>query len=85
MDYIYINRWIEIYIYYLKFPFKHLNFYQVRITGFKDGQSQFGEFPWVVIVLRRETNGDKKELYFEGGGTLINSQVILTAAHKVNE
>ncbi|XP_013146563.1 PREDICTED: serine protease 44 isoform X1 [Papilio polytes] len=66
-----------------------------RITGDKDGESKFGEFPWTVAVLNsdyidpriepvneNEPNGQKLNVYV-GGGSLIHPSVVLTAAHYV--
>ncbi|CAK1587598.1 unnamed protein product [Parnassius mnemosyne] len=59
-----------------------------RITGDKDGEAKFGEFPWMVAVLKiepvndNEPNGQKLNVYV-GGGSLIHPSVVLTAAHYV--
>ncbi|XP_057336380.1 phenoloxidase-activating factor 2-like isoform X2 [Microplitis mediator] len=57
-----------------------------RITGQIDNEAQFGEFPWMVAILREEgmyQNGQNLNVY-QCGGSLIHSQAILTAAHCVN-
>ncbi|CAG4958853.1 unnamed protein product [Colias eurytheme] len=59
-----------------------------RITGDKDGEAKFGEFPWMVAVLKiepvndDEPDGQKLNVYV-GGGSLIHPKVVLTAAHYV--
>ncbi|CAH2101283.1 unnamed protein product [Euphydryas editha] len=59
-----------------------------RITGDNDNESKFGEFPWMVAILKIEPvddsdpEGQKLNVYV-GGGSLIHPSVVLTAAHYV--
>ncbi|RXG69968.1 hypothetical protein Avbf_01912, partial [Armadillidium vulgare] len=55
----------------------------VRVLGFKEDQTQFGEFPWVATLLKKERVMGTVHPLFLGGASLIHPRVVLTAAHKV--
>ncbi|KAK7788793.1 hypothetical protein R5R35_014113 [Gryllus longicercus] len=51
-----------------------------RITGDEDSEAQFGEFPWMIAVLR---DTDEKKNVYQCGGALIHPKAVITAAHCV--
>ncbi|KFB49718.1 hypothetical protein ZHAS_00018370 [Anopheles sinensis] len=58
-----------------------------RIAGYRNGESEYGEFPWMLAVLREfwlelMAANDRREVY-ECGASLIATNVVLTAAHCV--
>ncbi|XP_041784738.1 phenoloxidase-activating factor 2-like [Anopheles merus] len=56
-----------------------------RLSSNPNGEAEFGEFPWMVAVLLDNPiggSGDSFNLY-QGGGSLIAPNVVLTAAHIV--
>lgn len=57
----------------------------VRITNFKDNESQYGEFPWMVAVLKPTPSAatGKVQDFYQCGGSLVHPSVVLTAAHCV--
>jgi len=69
----------------------------VKINNYKDDESQFGEWPHMCAVLRKEVvagvNQNEQQQYqeevlttvllFQGGASLISSGVVMTGAHKV--
>ncbi|XP_054082409.1 phenoloxidase-activating factor 2-like [Zeugodacus cucurbitae] len=54
-----------------------------RITGGNEGESEFGEFPWMVAILHDGVIGGKTLNGYVCGGSVIAPNVVLTAAHCV--
>jgi Trypsin len=52
---------------------------RVKTPAYVDGNSEFGEYPWQAAILKK----DPKESVYVCGGTLIDAQHIVTAAHCV--
>lgn len=52
---------------------------RIKTPSYIDGDSEFGEYPWQVAILKK----DPKESVYVCGGTLIDHQHIITAAHCV--
>lgn len=51
---------------------RNVNGVGFRITGDKDGEAQFGEFPWTVAVLKEDRAFDGQVLnIFICGGSII--------------
>lgn len=57
-----------------------------KITGNLKNETNFAEFPWMVAVLYKESNNEnlQESNNIQCGGALINTQVVVTAAHCVN-
>ncbi|TMW39419.1 hypothetical protein DOY81_015501, partial [Sarcophaga bullata] len=54
-----------------------------KITGDTDNEAQFGEFPWMVAILKTEDAGGDIIHLYDCGGSLIAPNVVLTASHCV--
>jgi len=52
---------------------------RIKNPTYVDGDSEFGEYPWQVAILKKDPN----ESVYVCGGTLIDSVHIITAAHCV--
>ncbi|XP_076038890.1 phenoloxidase-activating factor 2-like [Oratosquilla oratoria] len=55
------------------------------IAGFRDNQTQFGEFPWMTVILTKAIVSNENTDVYVCGGSLIHPSVILTAAHCVHD
>jgi len=49
-----------------------------------DNVAQFGAYPWMAAILKFDKYGDQDLNVYQCGGSLIDQQVILTAAHCVD-
>ncbi|XP_050093422.1 phenoloxidase-activating factor 2-like isoform X2 [Anopheles aquasalis] len=57
-----------------------------RITGDENNETEYGEFPWMTAILKTElVLGMLNRSVYQCGGSLIHSQVVLTAAHCLNK
>lgn len=54
-----------------------------RISGASLGESEYGEFPWMVAVTEKQTIAGEVKNVYKCGGSLIHASVILTGAHCV--
>ena len=49
-----------------------------RITGGKENEAEYGEFPWMVAILREDVVLDSPLNIYECGGSLIAPNVNIT-------
>ena len=70
----------------------------VRIQNYQDDEAQFGEWPHMCAILRREIisgggdgysqqqqEAEEEVMVFQAGASLISGGVVLTGAHKVED
>ncbi|KAM8716518.1 hypothetical protein ACLKA7_003400 [Drosophila subpalustris] len=62
---------------------RHVNGVELAIEGERNLEANFGEFPWMIGILEKETSLVLSLLINYGGGSLLAPNVVLTAAHKV--
>ncbi|XP_028145421.2 phenoloxidase-activating factor 2 [Diabrotica virgifera virgifera] len=53
-----------------------------EITGTKDNEAQYAEFPWMVSIYRLPKDANSRPVC---GGALIHPQAVITAAHCVQD
>lgn len=57
-----------------------------KITGNTDNEAEYGEFPWMIEVLRNGVNDVSEQQQIAlCGGSLITPNVVLTGAHCVHK
>ncbi|KAF7283855.1 hypothetical protein GWI33_022889 [Rhynchophorus ferrugineus] len=67
----------------VKCGIRNVNGIDFKITGNMDGEAEYGEFPWMVAILR--TNPAPGETLSICGGSLIANNVVLTGGHCVSK
>lgn len=55
-----------------------------RFAFVKHNESQYGEFPWMMAVLRKFKSGENYLSVYTAGGSLIHPSIVLTTAHNLN-
>ncbi|XP_013134248.1 PREDICTED: acrosin-like [Papilio polytes] len=47
--------------------------------------ADYGEYPWMVALLKASDSAEWKQSEYYGGGAIIHPSVVITAAHKVDK
>lgn len=67
--------------YYPQCGRKNDNGLKVQIAGYKGGETQIGEWPWICAVLEKKLIDGEWRNLFTCGASLISPGVVLTAGH----
>ncbi|XP_052901681.1 phenoloxidase-activating factor 2-like [Anopheles moucheti] len=62
---------------------RNINGLDFSMIGNMNGESEYGEFPWMLALLRNKSSADSIQTVYQCGGSLIAPNVALTAAHCV--
>ncbi|XP_050359645.1 phenoloxidase-activating factor 2-like [Nymphalis io] len=57
----------------------------LRELSDKYGYADYGDFPWMIVLMKKGIPKEKFDKAYIGGGTLIDPSVVITVAHKVDE
>lgn len=63
---------------------RNVNGVDFKITGNMDNEAEYGEFPWMIEILRNVNDGNEQQVAL-CGGSLITPNVVLTGAHCVHK
>lgn len=61
---------------------RNVNGVDFKITGNTDNEAEYGEFPWMIEILRNVNDVSDQQVAL-CGGSLITPTVVLTGAHCV--
>ncbi|CAG5017481.1 unnamed protein product [Parnassius apollo] len=50
----------------------------------KKTYADYGEFPWMVALIKKDDSADWSQKNYLGGGTIIHPSVVVTATHKIS-
>ncbi|XP_046975646.1 phenoloxidase-activating factor 2-like [Vanessa cardui] len=57
----------------------------LRELADKYGYADYGDFPWMIVVMKKGIPAGQFDKAYIAGGTLIDPSVVMTVAHKVDD